>query len=116
MQIGMYVAVADLEKSKKFYAALFGSSPYVENKNFVGFKVGGGNYGLMRADAYTNPMTRGNNAIPNFTVENIEQSYAHVKSIGPHKIQDQISQMGPIRIFMFMDPDGNVIEFSSLAK
>src|SRR5262245_11089463 len=97
MQIGMYVAVSNLEKSKQFYSALFGKTPYVENKNFVGFRIGDGKFGLMRAEAYAFPMTRGNNAIPNITVENIEQAYAHVKSLEPLKIQEQIAEVGPVR-------------------
>ncbi len=56
MQIGMYVAVSNLERAKEFYSTLFGTTPYVENKNFVGFRVGGGTFGLMRADAYAYPM------------------------------------------------------------
>jgi predicted enzyme related to lactoylglutathione lyase len=116
MQIGIYVAVSNLERGKVFYSALFDCAPYLENANFIGFRIGGVKFGLIRADAYAFPMTRGNNAIPNITVEDIEEAHAHVKSIGPSKIQEHIAQVGPTRLFMFMDPDGNVIEFSSTTE
>ena len=36
MELGLYVAVTDLARSKQFYGELFSAEPYVENDNFVG--------------------------------------------------------------------------------
>jgi len=114
LKIGMYLAVSDLSVSEKFYSQLFETEPYISNENYVGFMAGGGLFGIMREDAYSFPLTRGNNVIPNFSVKNIDLAYEHVKSLNPKTIQDHIIHVGPTRLFMFMDPDGNVIEYSSI--
>jgi predicted enzyme related to lactoylglutathione lyase len=115
MELGMYVAVSDLTTSKAFYANLLSARPYVENENFVGFELAGGRFGLMKASAYTFPMTRGNNVVPNIRVSDIQAAFEHVKSLHPSKMQDSIMDLGAMKLFMFADPDGNVIEFHSIA-
>jgi len=114
LKIGLYLAVSDLSNSKKFYNKLFEMKPYISNENYVGYMVGGGLFGIMKEDAYGYPLTRGNSVIPNFTVKDIDLAYAHVKSLNPKAIQDEITQVGTTRLFMFKDLDGNVIEYSSI--
>lgn len=114
LRIGMYLAVSDLSVSERFYSRLFETEPYISNENYIGFMVGGGLFGIMREDAYAYPMTRGNNVVPNFSVKDIDLAYEHVKSLDPETIQDHIKQVGSTRLFLFMDPDGNVIEYSSI--
>ncbi len=113
MEMGMYVAVSDLAVAKKFYSQLFESEPYIENENFVGFQIQGGRFGLMRGDAYAVPLQRGNSAVPNIKVTDIAAEHRRVKSMGPQMIQEPIVDLGAMKLFMFKDPDGNVIEFFS---
>ena len=116
MELGLYVAVADLSKSKQFYATLFDTKPYVENDNFVGFELAGGRFGLMKAAAYAHPLKQGNNTVPNIRVADIGATYQLVKSLDPPMVQESITDLGAMKLFIFMDPDNNVIEFHSLSK
>ena len=114
MEMGMYVAVSDIEASTRFYTDLFQTDPYIESDDFVGFQIGGGRFGLMRGEAYAVPMTRGNNAVANIKVADVELEHPRVKQLGPKVIQETIADLGTMKMFMFLDPDGNVIEFFSL--
>ena len=76
MQLGVYVASGDLDRSTKFYAALFQVEPYLQTRTFVSFAINGGRFGIMPAAAYAYPMTRGNSAIPNILVVDIDAAYA----------------------------------------
>lgn len=116
MQLGLYVAVSDLEQSKEFYSKLFGIGPYIENDNFIGFKISGGNFGIMKSSAYGYPMIQGNNVVPNIRVSDINTSYKHVKSLKPPMLDDSITDLGGLKLFMFSDPDRNVIEYHSISQ
>jgi hypothetical protein len=71
MEIGLYVAVSNLDDSKDFYSKLFNKGPYVETLNFVGFEISGGRFGLYLESAYSFPLQRGNSTVPNLRVEEI---------------------------------------------
>jgi len=114
MQLGMYVAVSDLGASKTFYSKLFSAEPYAETDTFVGFSLAGGRFGLLKEEMYSAPLVRGNNAVLNIMVDDIESEYVRVKSLNPSLIQDQIVSAPAMRLFMFKDPDGNVVEFFSM--
>jgi len=115
MEIGLYVAVSDLDTSRKFYDRLFEKEPYMQTPNFAGYQISGGRFGLFLDSAYAFPLERGNSTVPNIKVADIESEFARVKALSPTKMQDQIVDVGPTKIFMFADPDGNVIEFFSVA-
>lgn len=114
MELGLYVAVSDIARSKLFYSALFSVDPYIENERFVGYEISGGRFGVMKDSAYAHPMTRGNSAIPNIRVSDIRAEYERVKKLEPSILQDAITDLGPMKLFMFADPDGNVIEFHAI--
>ncbi len=116
MEFGLYVAVSNLDVSKDFYSKLFQNEPYIENDNFVGYEIAGGRYGLILESAYSHPLTRGNSTVPNIKVQDIESEFQRVKALSPSKMQDQVVVVGPTKIFMFADPDGNVIEFFSVGQ
>jgi len=114
MQLGMYVAVADLDVATAFYSDLFSTQPYAQTATFAGYELAGGRFGLLKEEMYSAPLVRGNNAVLNIKVDNIESEYVRVKGLNPALIQEQITSAGNMRLFMFKDPDGNVIEFFSL--
>ena len=114
MQLGVYVASGDIDRSTKFYAALFQVEPYLQTRTFVSFAINGGRFGIMPTAAYAYPMTRGNSAIPNILVVDIDAAYARIKALKPTMIQAKIATVGRMRLFDFTDPDGNVIEVFSL--
>lgn len=114
MQLGMYVAVSDLDIASAFYKDLFSTEPYAQTDTFVGFELAGGRFGLLKEEMYSAPLVRGNNAVLNIKVDDIESEYVRVKNLNPSLIQEKIVSTGPMRLFMFKDPDGNVVEFFSL--
>ena len=116
MEIGLYVAVASLEASKVFYSQLFEKAPYIETASFVGYEITGGRFGLFLESAYAVPVQRGNSTVANTKVANIEAEFARVKALKPQKMQADIITVGPTRLFMFADPDDNVIEFFSVGE
>ena len=114
MEIGLYVAVSDLTRARAFYSELFATDPYIENENFIGFEVSGGRFGVMKESAYAYPMTKGNNVVPNIRVSDAQAEFERVKLLDTAMIQDGVTDLGPMNLFMFADPDGNVIEFHSI--
>ena len=114
MQFGMYVAVSDLSVSKTFYSELFSIEPDAQTDTFVGFGLAGGRFGLIKEEMYAAPLVRGNNAVLNIRVDDIESEYVRVKSLSPSLMQDEIASAGAMKLFMFKDPDGNIIEFFSI--
>lgn len=113
-RLGLYVVVSDLDRARAFYEDLFQKKPYIENASFVGFDVGGGLYGLFLESAYTARLVRGNSTVPYIRVNDIEGEFGRVGRLASRMISKEIVTDGPIRLFMFADPDGNVVEFFSV--
>ena len=62
----------------------------------------------MKADAYAVPVRRGNSAVPTLIVEDAQAAHAHVASIA--ETVSPVTRAGGFRLFMSLDPDGNVTE------
>jgi len=112
-RLGMYVVVEDIDKSQAFYAKLFQKAPYVKNKNLIGFDVAGGLYVAFAARGLDRNVTRGDNAVPYLRVKDIEAEFARVRQLPATLLDTAIVREGPLSLFRFADPDGNVIEFFS---
>ena len=110
VRLDLYVAVSDLEAARSFYESVFERAPAVTTENYMGFDVNGALFGLFRQDAYSVPLTRGNSAVPNILVSDIESESARIRALDPLRMTE-ITSTGPFRLFMFADPDGNVVEF-----
>ena len=108
---GVCVAVSDLEKTTLFYESLFDQAVERSTDKFVAFDVNGAQFSLLHESGYSFPLARGNNAIPNFVVDDIDAEFQRVAALGPRRMSDSVVSAGPVRLFMFEDPDGNVIEF-----
>jgi len=78
-------------------------------RGFRGFRVAG------CAPDGQGGFSRDPNAVANIRVTDHEAQFARVRGLPPTKIQDEIVQVEPTQLFMFADPDGNVIEFRSIA-
>ena len=112
MQLGLYVAVNDMERAVAFYRAVFGVEPIQQTDRYSAFSIGGVPFGLFDGGSYAHPLAVGNNCVPNVQVDDIDAEYARIRPLAS-KITDGIQQAGPFRLFMFADPDGNVLEFFS---
>ena len=114
-RLGMYVVVTDIGKSQEFYARLFQKQPYVKTENFIGFDVAGGLYVAFAARGLDRSPTRGDSAVPYLRVKDIEAEFTRVKALPARVLDDAIVREGPVSLFRFTDPDGNMIEFFSVA-
>lgn len=111
MQLEMYLAVEDLNRSVEFYSTVLQGRPVTRNPNFAAFVVGSSRLGLMAAAAYAVPVQRGNSAVPTIKVDDIDTWHARIRPLAAKATE--IIQKGPFRLFMFVDPDGNVVEVAS---
>lgn len=116
MSLGIYVVVSDLEISKTFYSELFGNPPYFESEGFAGFSVSGNLFGIFLEDSFTHDLDRGNNSVPYIQVPNLKAEFERIRTLSPEMVHENIVVEGPISLFMFKDPDGNVIEFFSVSN
>lgn len=114
-KFGVYVVVSDIDRSREFYEKLFQKQPYVKNDRFVGFDVAGGLYAIFAEHAADGKLLRGNNAVPYIRVKDADREFERVAALTSQLIGKKVTQEGPIKFFRLTDPDGNVIEFFSLA-
>jgi predicted enzyme related to lactoylglutathione lyase len=114
-RFGVYVVASDLDRARAFYEALFQKTPYVRTPSLVGFDVAGGLYAVVSAQAYRPNVRRGDNAVPYIRVADIEAEFERVRRIAPNMLDPAVVVEGPVRLFRFTDPDGNMIEFFALA-
>jgi len=108
MQLDVYVAVNDLDRSVEFYSRALELQPVVRNANYAAFEVGNGRFGLMAAAGYAVPVQRGNSAVPTIKVDDVKAWHARIKPLAAKTTE--IIDKGALRLFMFLDLDGNAIE------
>jgi catechol 2,3-dioxygenase-like lactoylglutathione lyase family enzyme len=112
-RFGLYVVAADVERSAEFYTKLFQKQPYVRNERFVAFDVAGGLYAVFAESASDLARTRGNSTAPYIRVQDARREFARVAALNVRLLDENVVQEGPITLFRFLDPDGNLIEFFS---
>jgi len=114
-KFGMYVLAADVDKSRRFYERLFQKPPYIVTETFIGFDVAGGLYAVFAANAADRKIDKGNSAVPYLRVKDADREFARVQALNVAMLDNKVLQEGPIKLFRIADPDGNVVEFFSLA-
>jgi predicted enzyme related to lactoylglutathione lyase len=115
-RFGIYVPVEDLDRASAFYEALFGKKPQVQNASLVGFDVAGGLYAAVSRRAYALEAPPRSGVRPYIKVRDIHAAFRQVRQLAPGRLESEaIVEEGSFSFFRFSDPDGNVIEFFSLA-
>lgn len=61
-------------------------------------------------------LARGRNVVPYIRVQNADAEFARLERLGVALLDQQVVVEGPIKLFRFTDPDGNVLEIFSLAR
>lgn len=113
-RFGVYLRVANLDRSRAFYERVLGKQPYVANDRLVGFDVAGGLLALYSsADVQ---IVRGRNVVPYIRVQSADAEFARLKGLDITLLDAQVVVEGPLKLFRFVDPDGNVLELFSLAQ
>ena len=114
-RFGLYVVSDDLDRASAFYEKLFGK-PQVRTPGMVGFNVAGGLYAVVSRQAYASTAKRGDTTRPYIKVRNIIDTFDQVKKAAAASMESETVQVeGPFSFFRFRDPDGNLIEFFSIA-
>ena len=111
-RFGVYLRVGSLDRSRAFYERVLGKQPYVSNDRLVGFDVAGALLAL-----YANPaeeIARGRNVVPYIRVQSADAEFTRLKSLDVRLLDDSVVVEGPLKLFRFADPDGNVLELFSL--
>ncbi len=111
-RFGVYLRVGSLDRSRAFYERVLGKQPYVSNDRLVGFDVAGALLAL-----YANPaeeIARGRNVVPYIRVQSADAELTRLKSLDVRLLDDSVVVEGPLKLFRFADPDGNVLELFSL--
>jgi catechol 2,3-dioxygenase-like lactoylglutathione lyase family enzyme len=111
-RFGVYLRVASLDRSRAFYQRVLGKEAYVANDRLVGFDVAGALLAL-----YRNPkeeVARGRNVVPYIRVKSAQAEHVRLKALDVQLLDDQVVIEGPLQLFRFDDPDGNVLELFSL--
>jgi predicted enzyme related to lactoylglutathione lyase len=115
-RFGLYVISDDLSRAGAFYRELFQKTPQISNSSLVGFDVEGGLYAIVSRKAFALPSAQGSNVRPYIKVRDIFGEFQRVKKLAAGSLQSEaVVEEGPFRFFRFADPDGNVIEFFSVA-
>lgn len=111
-RFGVYLRVTSLDRSREFYERVLGKQPYVANDRLVGFDVAGALLALYSmADEQ---IARGRNVVPYIRVQSAEAEFARLKVLDVKLLDDRVVVEGPLKLFRFADPDGNVLELFSL--
>lgn len=111
-RFGVYLRVGSLDRSRAFYERVLGKQPYVSNDRLVGFDVAGALLAL-----YANPaeeIARGRNVVPYIRVQSADAEFTRLKSLDVQLLDERVVVEGPLKLFRFADPDGNVLELFSL--
>lgn len=98
--------VKDLDKSKKWYAQVFGVSPYFDEPFYVGFNIGGYELGL---DPNQESLKSGVGNVAYWGVENIQEAVGHFVKSGTEVNTEILNVGGDIWVVTLKDPDGNLI-------
>ena len=113
-RFGMYLRVTDLSRSRAFYERVLGKQPYVTNERLVGFDVSGGLLALFHdGDA---ALVRGHNAVPYLRVANADAEFERLQGLGVTLRDERVVVEGPLKLFRFVDPDGNLLEIFSVTR
>jgi predicted enzyme related to lactoylglutathione lyase len=98
--------VDDVTKAKEWYQRVLGVAPYFDQPFYVGFNIGGYELGL---DPDMTGVTRGNNEVGYWGVDNCEDAYNSMLERGAEAFEEPKDVGGGIIVATVKDPFGNVL-------
>lgn len=99
--------VSDLKKAKDWYSKAFQSEPYFDEVFYVGFNIGGYELGLHPEE--TPVKEKAESVMAYWGVENIEEEYQRLVSLGATVHQAPQNVGGEIVVAEVKDPWGNIL-------
>jgi predicted enzyme related to lactoylglutathione lyase len=106
----LYVGVKDMKRAISFYEKLFGKKAEEASERFTSFDISGMTFALYNSKKDGAEMRFGNNCVPNIQVEDAYKEYERIQFIGGKPL-DGMEEIEGMKIFQFLDTEGNVIEF-----
>jgi predicted enzyme related to lactoylglutathione lyase len=95
---------ADLEKSKQFFRELIGSDPYVDSPQYVGYKNGDIEIGLVQQDMGASP-----GGLAYWPVDDIEASIKALVDAGGTVVQEVRNVGYGLLVASVKDPSGAIV-------
>jgi len=117
----VYVSVQNMDRAVSFYETLLDKKvSHREENTWADFDIGRGCYfGLINPDLIDNHRRIGNNSVPVFATDNIDDVYEKIKSSGTKIIHD-IETLNYTdyfyRVFLCKDTEGNLIEIAQYER
>ena len=110
-----------MERAVNFYENLLDKKvSHREENTWADFDIGEGCYfGLINPDIINNERKIGNNSIPVFATDNVDDAYQKVKNLGTkivHEIETLKYTNYFYRTFLCEDTEGNLIEIAQYNK
>ena len=106
------LTVGDLKKAIDFYGSVLGLQKKYEFMDYAGFDCGGVELGLKTWGEMEKPR-KGERCI-NFLVESIDEAYKSLQQRGVKIIEGPKETLWGARIFLFEDPDGNILQMTEV--
>ena len=97
--------VPELAKAKEWYAGVLMTQPYFDEPFYVGFDVGGFEFGL---DPNMKGITKGNNVDAYWGIDDCKGEYARLLDMGATEHHGPQDVGGGIIVATVLDPFGNV--------
>jgi catechol 2,3-dioxygenase-like lactoylglutathione lyase family enzyme len=98
--------VADLERSREFYAASIGARIVTEGENFIDFDLGGT---IVRSYIHTGDYRRQHSGLQ-FAVSNVEEAVEELKLAGVIPRSGLRTEPWGGKVCTLSDPDGNLFD------
>lgn len=99
--------VSNLQKAKVWYTKAFKTKPYFDESFYVGFNIKGYELGLMPVEE--KKQKRGDNSLSYWGVDNIQEVYDHLLSLGAKEHEKPTNVGGDLMTASVLDPWENVI-------
>jgi len=117
----VYVSVQNMDRAIKFYETLLDKKVSHREKNtWADFDIGSGCYfGLINPEIIDNERKIGNNSIPVFATDNVDDIHQKVKNVGAKIIHDIETLKYTdyfYRVFLCEDTEGNLIEIAQYER
>lgn len=104
----IYVLVQDTDRAIKFYTEILGFHLHSREERYTILNLDDVWFGLLN-EKFEDDVKRGNNCVPVFEVNNIEQEYERLKR---HDVTfvTELLKLPDVSLFQFYDSERNILE------
>ena len=96
--------VDDIAKARDWYNKALSTGPYLDQPYYVGYDIGGSEFGLEPGDS-----KKGNNVVAYWGVENIENELKRLIGLGAKENKGVQVVNRDVKIASIVDPFGNIL-------